>query len=32
MPSATSSDSDPVEIEGIATWAWSLIFMTEPLP
>ena len=24
--------SDPVEIAPIGTWAWSLIFMTEPLP
>jgi hypothetical protein len=27
-----SSENDPVEIEGIATWAWSPIFMTDPLP
>ena len=32
MPSATSSESEPVEIDGMATWAWSFIFMTEPLP
>src|SRR5512134_2592735 len=32
MPSATSSESAPVEIDGMETWAWSLIFMTEPLP
>src|SRR5689334_7856818 len=31
-PSATSSDSDPVETAPIATWAWSFIFMTAPLP
>ena len=32
MPSATSSESAPVEMDGMETWAWSLIFMTEPLP
>src|SRR5690242_17891359 len=31
-PSATSSDSDPVETAPIATWAWSFIFITAPLP
>src|SRR5262245_40411122 len=32
IPRATSSESAPVEMDGMATWAWSLIFMTEPLP
>src|SRR5665213_2433970 len=31
-PSATSSESDPVETAPMATWAWSFIFMTAPLP
>jgi hypothetical protein len=32
MPSARSSESDPVEIDGIETWAWSLMRITDPLP
>src|SRR6185503_1396692 len=31
-PSATSSESEPVETAPIATWAWSFIFITAPLP
>jgi hypothetical protein len=32
MPSARSSDSDPVETAPTETAAWSLMRMTDPLP
>src|SRR5690349_18865607 len=32
IPSARSSESDPVETAPIATWAWSFMRITEPLP